>query len=189
MKLMNFRRLDPDYTSNSNKSGLVRGSKGDELVWDEFAGDANRCSLVAQAIRASLDSEVIGQTYVEPESDIEEAPEGRLLTRTHLVRERDRKLVAAKRKQVLKEKGALTCGVCSFDYSFHYGERGAGFIECHHTKPLATLVEGQKTHINDLVLVCSNCHRMIHRKKPWLSVEELAQMYKEAPTGGNLRGA
>ena len=27
--------------------------------------------------------------------------------------------------------------------------------------------------IDDLSWVCSNCHRMIHRQKPWLSIEEL----------------
>ncbi|WP_421989133.1 HNH endonuclease [Roseococcus sp.] len=41
-----------------------------------------------------------------------------------------------------------------------YGERGRGFIECHHTRPLHTLRPGDKTKIADLVLVCSNCHWM-----------------------------
>jgi len=66
--------------------------------------------------------------------------------------------------------------VCEFDFSIAYGNRGLGFIECHHTKPLATLGTGTKTHIDDLALVCANCHRMIHRRKPWLSIAELKGM-------------
>jgi 5-methylcytosine-specific restriction enzyme A len=28
----------------------------------------------------------------------------------------------------------------------------------------------------DLALLCSNCHRMIHRTKQWLTVEELKKL-------------
>jgi len=52
-----------------------------------------------------------------------------------------------------------------------YGDHGDGFIECHHTKPVSELQVGEKTKLSDLALVCSNCHRMIHRKRPWLSVD------------------
>lgn len=58
--------------------------------------------------------------------------------------------------------------------------RGKRFTEVHHVKPLSTLEEA--TEINpkeDLVPVCSNCHRMIHRKKDdVLSVEELKGILK-----------
>ncbi|MGO8869009.1 MAG: HNH endonuclease [Alphaproteobacteria bacterium] len=55
----------------------------------------------------------------------------------------------------------------------YYGERGEGFIECHHRQPLDALVEGTKTRIDDLALLCANCHRMFHIQRRWLSVEEL----------------
>jgi 5-methylcytosine-specific restriction enzyme A len=70
----------------------------------------------------------------------------------------------------------LACEACGFDFAIRYGTRGKGFIECHHPKPVATLAEGHKTHLDDLALVCANCHRMIHRSKPWLSVLELKAM-------------
>ncbi|MGO9340099.1 MAG: HNH endonuclease [Terracidiphilus sp.] len=174
MKLMNFRRLDPDYTVNG-KVGLTRGAGGEEEVWSEFSGDPNRCSLVAAAILASIDAEEGGEAFLDPDASdgIEEAPEGRLLTRRHVVRERNRKLVASKLNSVLRAKGKLLCEVCQFDFEARYGSRGRGFIECHHTKPVTSLAEGAKTHINDLALVCPNCHRMIHRGRPWLSLDEL----------------
>src|SRR5436305_2081398 len=56
MKLMNFRRLDPEYTAEGKK-GLTRGAKADEEVWAEFAGAPDRCRKVAQAIIAALDEE------------------------------------------------------------------------------------------------------------------------------------
>jgi 5-methylcytosine-specific restriction protein A len=29
-----------------------------------------------------------------------------------------------------------------------------------------------------LELVCSNCHRMIHRRRPWLTIEQLRSILK-----------
>lgn len=173
MKLMNFRRLDPQYTSDGRK-GLTRGAKGEEDVWNEFATDPARCKSVADAIISGIDDTSVETSLTDEVDDgIEEAAEGRLLTRQHVSRERNRKLVDAKRKAALKKLGKLECEACGFDFVTKYGIRGQGFIECHHTKPLATLSEGSKTHINDLALVCSNCHRMIHRGKQWLAVHEL----------------
>ena len=57
------------------------------------------------------------------------------------------------------------------DGSEQYG--GDGFIECHHNVPLHEQEEERVTKTSDLTLLCSNCHRMVHRKKKWLTVEEL----------------
>jgi 5-methylcytosine-specific restriction enzyme A len=173
MKLMNFRSLDPQYTS-SGKKGLTAGSRADEDVWKEFADDPGRCEQVARAIETSLE-EPGGAALPDDSIDygIEEAPEGRLLTGKHVRRERNRKLVERKKQKTLKEAGRLLCEACGFDFGARYGERGSGFIECHHTKPLSTLIEGGKTHLKDLALVCANCHRIIHRGKHWLTLEEL----------------
>jgi 5-methylcytosine-specific restriction protein A len=174
MKLMNFRRLDPQYTS-TGKKGLSRGAKAEEEVWKEFGADELRCQRVAAAIVASLNDPAVGPLWVEPdiEEDIQEAPEGRLLTRKHFARERNRRLVESKRKTAKRKYGNLACEVCGFDFAAYYGSRGDGFMECHHTKPVETLPEGHITHLDDLALVCANCHRIIHRTRPWLSVAEL----------------
>ncbi|WP_394173988.1 HNH endonuclease [Guptibacillus hwajinpoensis] len=69
----------------------------------------------------------------------------------------------------------LTCAACDFNFEKKYGEHGKDFIEVHHIKPLSTLSE--EVEINpaeDLVPVCSNCHRMIHRQRDnVLSIDEL----------------
>jgi 5-methylcytosine-specific restriction protein A len=181
MKLMNFRRLDPQYTLEG-RTGLPGGGKAEVEVWTEFAEDALRCRRVADAIMASLDDPEVVSAWIEPESDdqIQEAAEGRLLTQRHLVRERNRQLISSKRKQVLKRDGKLVCEACAFDFGTYYGKRGEGFIECHHTKPIASLAEGHKTHVDDLALVCANCHRVIHRSKPWLTMIELKAIIKRS---------
>lgn len=93
-------------------------------------------------------------------------------------RERNRSLVESKRKQALKNYGCVECKACGFNFGLVYGERGNGFIECHHTEPVA-LLPGQKTHVDDLSLVCANCHRVIHRNKEWLTVAELRLLVQQ----------
>jgi hypothetical protein len=104
----------------------------------------------------------------EPFSDIE----GRRNLKKHLMLERSSRLV--------KEfKASLTnyeCEVCKFDFGKKYGQLGYGFIEAHHNKPLASLKKQTKTTIDDLSAVCSNCHRMLHKSNPPISIKELSQL-------------
>jgi 5-methylcytosine-specific restriction enzyme A len=172
MKLMNFRRFDPVFLAQGKK-GLSRGNKLEESVWEEFSSDPKRLAQTAAAIRADL------QASPDNEDDwydgIEEAEEGRRLTRAHLVRERSRKLVKAKKAACLKTTGALRCEACKFEFKDKYGERGQSFIEVHHNLPLYQLKPGTKTRLEDLHVLCANCHRMIHTKRPWLTLDKLRQ--------------
>lgn len=175
MKLMNFRRFDPSYEGK----GLERGGKDEEVVWNLYSSNPKKLRELADSIKSVVLSnepippiEIIGD-------DEEEGEEGQILTRTHRFRERDKDLVLRKKRRVLKERGTLSCEACGFDFSIAYGERGEGFIECHHTKPVSELKDGEKTKLNDLVLLCSNCHRMIHRRKPWLSVKDLSKLLSD----------
>lgn len=174
MKLMNFRALDPEYKG----VGLKSVSKEDRNVWNQFVNSRDELKAVARAIREHAKE---FQTQGSQENLdwidhtlVTEASEGKILTRDHIVRERSRKLVDAKKKSVLRKTGRLTCEACGFDFAKKYGEElGKGFIECHHNKPLHSLRPGSKTRLSDLSLLCSNCHRMIHRKQPWMEVEDL----------------
>ncbi|MFM5881234.1 HNH endonuclease [Aeromonas sanarellii] len=66
---------------------------------------------------------------------------------------------------------------CGFDFTMSSSGLGQIFCELHHIRPLASASKsyGTKTKLDDLSILCSNCHRMIHRKKPMGSVEELSQ--------------
>lgn len=66
--------------------------------------------------------------------------------------------------------GRIKCKVCCFDFEEFYGEHGAGFIEIHHQKPVFQFdgedVERTITNaLENVIPVCSNCHRMIHRRR------------------------
>lgn len=95
---------------------------------------------------------------------------------SHLRRERNRALVDAKKTATLKAKGRLCCEVCSFDFSATYGALGEGFCEVHHLVPLSSSSEPVTTTLDDLAVLCSNCHRVIHRSTPMLSVAELSKV-------------
>jgi 5-methylcytosine-specific restriction protein A len=166
LKVANFVALDP----STGTRGMTRGSRLDAEVFAEFWAQPERLQEAAEAIRANLNQP---PDYDAAEDGVEEAPEGRLLTREHRVRERSPALVRKKKAQVLRERGRLACEACDFDFSASYGERGQGFIECHHLKPVRFLKPGAKTKLDDLALLCANCHRMVHVRSPWLSVDEV----------------
>lgn len=83
------------------------------------------------------------------------------------------------REQAIKIHG-LTCQICGFNYEKKYGRVGENFIEVHHKKPLFSL-EGESipNPETDMICVCSNCHRMIHRyRNSILTPEELKILLK-----------
>jgi HNH endonuclease len=90
--------------------------------------------------------------------------EGRLKVQVHKRRERDGALPRLKKAEALHLHGKLECEVCSFVFATRYGDHGSNFIECHHRESLATLDpnDGKRTTLEDLALVCANCHRMLH---------------------------
>jgi len=81
---------------------------------------------------------------------------------------------AKNRAAAIKFHGT-TCAVCGFDFEKAYGNLGRDYIEVHHIKPLSSLdAEIKVNPETDLVCLCSNCHRMIHRHRDKvLSVDEL----------------
>jgi 5-methylcytosine-specific restriction enzyme A len=176
MKLMNLRSLDPRFQA-AGRVGLASASQTDRTVFEEYRDRPADLEAAAAAIRQTLDL-FDAELVEEAEDDGEEAPEGALLTRVHRVRERSRKIIEKKKRAVLKAGRRLLCEGCDFDFEATYGPRGAGFIECHHTLPLSQSKPGRTTKVSDLALVCANCHRMIHVRSPWLSMQDLRQLIR-----------
>ncbi|HBD7081577.1 TPA: HNH endonuclease [Legionella pneumophila] len=72
------------------------------------------------------------------------------------------------------------CKACGFDFGKIYGLLGIDFIEVHHIVPVSQM--GGTYRIDptkDLVPLCSNCHAMVHRKNPPISVEELKKIINQ----------
>lgn len=151
---------------------MTRGSKLDAAVFDAFWPTPDLLASAAAAIRANLTSLGVPDAEVE-ELDVADAPEGRILTRTHRVRERSSRVVKKRKREALEKEGRLACEVCDFDFAATYGARGDGYIECHHVVPVRDLRPGARTKTEDLALLCSNCHAMIHVRSPWLTLDQL----------------
>ena len=102
-------------------------------------------------------------------------PEGKMVERKHKRRERNSKVVKLAKALFKKTHGMLFCQVCELNFEEKYGKLGAGFIEAHHTIPVSEMKSGHITRIEDFAMLCANCHRMIHKKSPWLKIDQLKE--------------
>jgi 5-methylcytosine-specific restriction protein A len=80
----------------------------------------------------------------------------------------------------IKAKLGYECMACGFDFEEVYGETGKEYIEAHHLTPIANLKEGESrtTTEIDFAMLCSNCHRMIHRFEDSSDLEKLKELVK-----------
>lgn len=154
-----------DYTFRNTIQAIInkhrRGSPsfvGHEIFRRTARGEYD---LVDTAPLLDDDNALTGETsFLEGQS-----------TQNWIVRyERDAEL----RPTAIKIHGTI-CQGCGFDFERKYGAIGVGFIEVHHTKPVSSL--GGSVQVDprtDLVVLCSNCHSIVHRRRPVpLSIDEL----------------
>lgn len=121
-------------------------------------------------------------TIVADDFEREAFPEGGKRYDMHVRHERSSALVRlAKARRKRDNDGILECEVCNFEFTTFYGPRGEDYIEAHHKVPVSTLKGSTTTYVEDLALVCSNCHRMLHRS-PLLSIEELRVIVNQHST-------
>lgn len=113
--------------------------------------------------------------WLQNDTAIREVREGERRLSAHMRLERNRGIVNALKKQRMQQhNGRLPCEICGFDFLEAYGPVGAGFAEAHHKKSLAGSPKGGRvTSLNDFIVVCANCHRMLHRTPDLPSVDAL----------------
>jgi len=104
--------------------------------------------------------------------------EGTTVQITRNIRERDPK-ARAKCVAHYSRLGRIKCLACELDFVDRYNEIGRRFIHIHHLDPIAE-AKGCRlvTPEIDLVPVCPNCHSIIHRRKPMLSIREVRHLLK-----------
>lgn len=159
--------------------GIFKGlSVQDAICYLADTGDSqyNPIINILSGIEDSFDMEIQNDIKAETEEVDEVHREGQP-TQYYTTRyERDPR----NRMEAIEIHGTK-CMACGFDFEKFYGERGKNYIEVHHIIPLSS--RNEQVEVNpatDLVVVCANCHRMIHRKKNQvLSLEELKKIIKE----------
>lgn len=164
-----FNGWHEDYNPSQNFVWQLR----DELVQaiDETPEFLDS-QLKPEEISISENSDSLASVVYEPEK--EGAARKYYVTKYERKR-KNRDLVIRLTKQ---RYGRLCCEVCGFDFEKTYGEIGKDFIEVHHNKPLYSLEEETVPNPEtDFNCLCSNCHRMIHRRAgDILTVKELKKM-------------
>jgi 5-methylcytosine-specific restriction enzyme A len=86
-----------------------------------------------------------------------------------------------KAARAAKKHHGTRCQACDLDFGECYGPLGEGFIEAHHLRPIASLEEGIAFAYNvalDFAVLCSNCHRMIHRSDEPADVDALRRIIR-----------
>lgn len=128
-----------------------------------------------ELLQEALEIEVSTDEPEERESGHKEFAESRRKMRETSYFSRNSRLVEAAKKHY-----GYQCQACGFDFEAAYGELGSEYIECHHLVPLSEREDLEPggsvtTSIDEVTVLCSNCHRMVHRERPALPVEELRQ--------------
>jgi len=107
----------------------------------------------------SLIGAAAGALQKEPhDGDYPKVTERRLVRR-HEAWERSPRIALA-----AKVRDGFICKICEFNFAANYGALGRGFAEAHHKKPLKVFrAKKVRRSAEDLLTVCANCHRMLHR--------------------------
>lgn len=93
--------------------------------------------------------------------------------------------------EYFKKNGELDCTCCSFNYKDFYGkDLGKDYIELHHIKPVFMyenddVIKTIKNAVSNLMPVCSNCHRMIHRN--WTKPLEIQVLINSISKNGRFK--
>lgn len=188
VQLINPINIDVFLSNSTHQDLLAEVKKEGEVFYQE---KNNKYYIKQGGYLTKLDERLvklfkvnvdnITETPQNLEDEEEFFQEGKVKYRLHRHKERNKKLIkAAKENFKLNNDNKLFCEACGFNFVNTYGaEIGEGFIEAHHTIPISEVTEEHKSAISELVLLCSNCHRMIHRKRPWLSINKLQTLLQK----------
>lgn len=157
---------------------LIRSRLADKVGVDTDLLDAHSFIWMSNMLEGVGISEESEELIDEPENEsavIITGKEGRRISIYTTKYERDPRL----RAEAIRIHGK-SCMACGVNLKRVYGHLGEGCIEVHHLKPLHTREESVEVNPEkDMVCLCPNCHRIIHRKKNYImTLEELKSLIK-----------
>lgn len=179
------RQLRPDINSASQfdvllESWLLDNSQELRDIVLKHKSDSGDEILIRNAFYKASEQDILLSEEFGLDANDLKFREGKEKLRIHLIKERNHHLIKfAKQSWLDTGKGNIICSICSFSFADIYGKVGEGYIEAHHTMPVSEVTKNTIVKIADLAPVCSNCHRIIHRYRPWLSVEAMKMIVRE----------
>jgi 5-methylcytosine-specific restriction protein A len=83
----------------------------------------------------------------------------------------------------VKKRDGYTCQGCRFKGPDEFDQYGERSIEAHHLKAFGERTDNVQsqnvsTALQDVVALCANCHRVVHGKRPALSIAELKALIR-----------
>lgn len=151
ISLTKLKQRYPDYNWTPEASGLTVPDPIARELFDELQRD----------VRFGFD--------LESSAEVRVYAEGKSRTVTSKTYDR-----SPHARQACIEHYGYNCAVCGFNFEATYGAIGATYIEVHHLQQVADICEEYLIDpVKDLRPVCANCHRMLHRRRPPFSIEEL----------------
>jgi len=160
-----------DFLFKTDKGQVEKYNCNEHGIWEIFKDKDKKLAIRQYSSPAKIFTYAI-LTELEITNPELTATEGKQQLVSHIVKERNRKIVNEKKQQAIKNNN-LKCEVCSFSFSATYAN---DFIECHHIIPIGQ-AGIRETRLEDLALVCANCHRMLHKKfdGQYLSINQLQE--------------
>lgn len=166
----------PNLSINSSIVAVRRVDDQDDLpIWLESIDEVLVPLVAAMAELVGYDAPEDSDETNEIETLVSGTPEGRAYLELTQKRERNPK----NRLLCLMIHGSR-CGVCGIVPQAMYGDVVGSILEVHHIEPLSELqIPKLFDPKSDLVPLCPNCHRAIHKRKPAYTPEELKGLMQQ----------
>jgi 5-methylcytosine-specific restriction protein A len=149
-----------------------------DIIWDNMPGSGIQISdSAAEELEMQWALHIDRKRDNGPQGEALSATENRRYRQLAWSRSRERALRDAKILDAIKESpdGRLRCGVpgCGFCFEEMYGDVGKQYAHVHHLNALNHSEREVVTTLEDLAIVCANCHAMIHRNNECRSMDGL----------------
>ena len=92
-------------------------------------------------------------------------------------------------REAAKKKWGLRCYCCGFDYEVFYGAVAKDLAIVHHLKVFQhSNGKPRRATVNDVRVVCANCHHVIHVEKEPIALDDLKERISESWTVWSQKG-
>ena len=177
-----YMKMQLDSWSFGQLLGLAKSILGRS---GEFSSEAVD-SLFAWAIKGKdADTKEVVDAIASgilsfPESQEIQAIEGGRRLVVHLRIERNPSISREAVRRHLRDAGPV-CTLCELDFGRKYRlATGEHCLEAHHKLPLSLRILPAQTNLEDFLVICPSCHRVVHKSRAFDS-DSLSRLLRKSP--------